>query len=122
MSDAPLTHLQIAEIDMKLECARSLFENAIKILDEYSTSGKEFTQKVSIRIKAQYGYANQLCKEAYDLMLAGAGSVFAYNNNVFQAFYRDFITMHLHAFITPSSLLETHGRLMVDLEPNTYFA
>lgn len=70
MSDAPLTHLQIAEIDLKLECARSLFENAIKILDEYSTSGKEFTQKVSIRIKAQYGYANQLCKEAYDLMLA----------------------------------------------------
>ena len=122
MSDAPLTHLQIAEIDLKLECARSLFENAIKILDDYSTSGKEFTQKVSIRIKAQYGYANQLCKEAYDLMLAGSGSVFAYNNNVFQAFYRDFITMHLHAFITPSSLLETHGRLMVDLEPNTYFA
>lgn len=123
MSEAPVTHLQIAEIDMKLECAKVLFSEGIRILDEYAVSGKEFTQPVSIRIKSQFGYANQLCKEAFDLMLAGAGSVFAYNqNNLFQIFYRDFITMHLHGFITPSSLLETYGRIMCDLEPNTYFA
>lgn len=122
MSEAPVTHLQISEIDMKLECARMLFNQAINDLDDYSTRGQDFTQKESIRIKAMFGYANQLCKEAFDLMLAGAGSVFAYNNNVFQTFYRDFISMHLHGFITPSSLLETYGRTMCDLEPNTYFA
>ena len=122
MDEAAVTHLQISEIDMKLECARMLLENAIGNLDDHSTKGQEFTQKESIRIKAQFGYANQLCKEAFDLMLAGSGSIFAYNNNVFQTFYRDFITMHLHGFITPSSLLETYGRVMCDLEPNTYFA
>lgn len=123
MSEAPVTHLQISEIDLKLECAKVLFSEGIRILDEYATTGKEFTQPVSIRIKAQFGYANQLCKEAFDLMLAGAGSVFAYNqHNLFQIFYRDFVTMHLHGFITPTSLLETYGRIMCDLEPNTYFA
>ena len=122
MSEAAVTHLQISETDMKLQCAHLLFCEAIDNLDEYSKLGKGFTQKESIRMKAQFGYANQLCKEAFDLMLAGAGSVFTYNNNVFQAFYRDFITMHLHGFITPSSLLETYGRIMCDLEPNTYFA
>ncbi|MGX9134831.1 acyl-CoA dehydrogenase family protein [Rummeliibacillus sp. JY-2-4R] len=122
MNEAAVTHLQISETEMKLECARMLFEQAISDLDEYSTRGQEFTQKESIRIKAQFGYANQLCKDAFDLMLAGAGSVFAYNNNVFQTFYRDFISMHLHGFITPTSLLETYGRIMCDLEPNTYFA
>ena len=122
MSDAAVTHLQISEIDMKLECARMLFRQAINDLDDYSTRGQDFTQKESIRIKAVFGYANQQCKEAYDLMLAGAGSIFSYNNNVFQTFYRDFITMHLHGFITPSSLMETYGRVMCDLEPNTYFA
>lgn len=122
MNEAAVTHLQISETDMKLECARMLMENAIDYLDDYSTKGQVFTQKESIRIKAQFGYANQLCKEAFDLMLAGSGSIFAYNNNVFQTFYRDFITMHLHGFITPSSLLETYGRIMCDLEANTYFA
>lgn len=122
MSDAAVTHLQISEIDMKLECARMLFRQAINDLDDYSTRGQDFTQKESIRIKAVFGYANQQCKEAYDLMLAGAGSIFSYNNNVFQTFYRDFISMHLHGFITPSSLMETYGRVMCDLEPNTYFA
>lgn len=123
MSEAAVTHLQVSEIDLKLECAKVLFYEGIGVLDEYSKTGKEFTQPVSIRIKAQMGYANQLCKEAFDLMLAGAGSIFAYNqNNPFQIFYRDFVTMHLHGFITPSSLLETHGRVMCGLEPNTYFA
>ncbi|MER2107024.1 MAG: acyl-CoA dehydrogenase family protein [Solibacillus sp.] len=122
MSDAPITHLQISETEMKLQCAKLLFHEAIEDLDVYSTAGKKFTQQESVRIKAQFGYANQLCKEAMEIMLAGAGSVFAYNNNAFQAVYRDFVTLHLHGFITPSSLLETYGRVMCDLEPNTYFA
>lgn len=122
MSDAAVTHLQMAEIDLKIETASLLFSKAIENLDENSRLGRKFTQDENIKIKAQFGYGNQICKEAYDLMLAGAGSVFAYNNNLFQAFYRDFITMHLHAFITPSSLLETYGRSMCGLEPNTYFA
>ncbi|SFQ76307.1 Acyl-CoA dehydrogenase [Psychrobacillus psychrotolerans] len=122
MSEAPITHLQIAEAEMKIEAARLMFIDVLNKLDGYSHEGKVFSQKESIRMKAEFGFANQLCKESFDLMLAGAGSVFAYNSNVFQAFYRDFITMHLHAFITPSSLLETHGRILCDLEPNTYFA
>lgn len=122
MSDAAVTHLQMAETDLKIETARIMLSDAITKLDENSAKGHEFTQTDNIKIKAQFGYANQLCKEAFDIMLAGSGSVFAYNNNLFQAFYRDFITMHLHAFITPSSLLETYGRSMCGLEPNTYFA
>lgn len=122
MNEAAVTHLQLAETDMKLDSARLVLLDAISRLDEFSIQNQKFTQPESIRMKAQYGYANQLCKEAFDLMLAGAGSIFAYNNNVFQTFYRDFITLHLHGFITPSSLLETYGRVMCDLEPNTYFA
>ena len=72
-------------------------------------------------MKADFGYVNQLCKEAIDLMADGAGSVFAYENNLFQLIYRDFLTMHLHGFITPSSLIETYGRVICGIEPNTYF-
>ena len=72
-------------------------------------------------MKADFGYVNQLCKEAIDLLVAGVGSMFTYETNPIQRVYRDFLTMHLHGFITPSSLIETYGRVLCGQEPNTYF-
>lgn len=122
MSEAAITHLQVAEAQLKIDSAELHLYRAVDMLDDYSKRGKKLTQAESIKIKADFGYANQLCKEAMDLMTAGAGSVFTYNSNEFQVFYRDFLTMHLHGFITPSSLIETYGRTICGLEPNTYFA
>lgn len=122
MSEAPITHQQVATAQLKIDSAEMHLYRAVDMLDEYSKNGKELTQAESIKIKADFGYANQLCKEAIDLMVAGAGSVFAYNRNMFQLVYRDFLAMHLHGFITPSSLIETYGRTICGLEPNTYFA
>ncbi|MEI4771777.1 acyl-CoA dehydrogenase family protein [Psychrobacillus sp. FJAT-51614] len=121
MNEAPLTHMQVAQAQLKIDSAELHLYRAVDLLDEYSKQGKELTLQESIKIKADFGYVNQLCKEAIDLMVAGAGSIFAYNNNQFQLVYRDFITMHLHGFITPSSLIETYGRVMCGLEPNSYF-
>lgn len=121
MNEAPVTHLQVGEAQLKIDIAELLLHRAVDILDEYSSNGQKLTLEENIKIKADFGYVNQLCKEALDLMTAGAGSVFSYNNNLFQLFYRDFLSMHLHGFITPSSLVETYGRAMCGLEPNTYF-
>ena len=70
------------------------------------------TTEEIVQMKADFGYVNQLCKESIDLLVAGAGSVFAYDQNPLQRVYRDFTTMHLHGFITPSSLIETYGRVL----------
>lgn len=121
MNEAPVTHLQVGETQLKIDLAELLLHRAVDILDDYSSNGQKLTVEENIKIKADFGYVNQLCKEAIDIMTAGAGSVFSYNNNLFQLFYRDFISMHLHGFITPSSLVETYGRVKCGLEPNTYF-
>ncbi|PYF05787.1 acyl-CoA dehydrogenase family protein [Ureibacillus chungkukjangi] len=121
MNEAPVTHLQVAQSQLKIDLAELLLHHAVDLLDEYSEKGQKLTLEEGIKVKAEFGYVNQLCKESIDLMTAGAGSVFSYNNNLFQLFYRDFLSMHLHGFITPSSLVETYGRVMCGLEPNTYF-
>lgn len=121
MNEAPVTHLQVAQAQLKIDSAELHLHRAVDLLDEYSVRGQKLTMEEGIKVKADFGYVNQLCKEAIDLMTAGAGSVFSYNQNLFQLFYRDFLSMHLHGFITPSSLIETYGRVMCGLEPNTYF-
>ena len=121
MSEAPITHLQVAQAQLKIDSAELHLYRAVDMLDDYSVRGLQLTMEEGIRMKADFGYVNQLCKEAIDLMTEGAGSVFSYNNNLFQLVYRDFLSMHLHGFITPSSLIETYGRVMCGQEPNTYF-
>ena len=121
MSEAPITHMQVAQAQLKIDSAELHLYRAVDMLDDYSVRGLQLTMEEGIRMKADFGYVNQLCKAAIDLLTEGAGSVFSYNNNLFQLVYRDFLSMHLHGFITPSSLIETYGRVMCGQEPNTYF-
>ncbi|MDQ0257109.1 alkylation response protein AidB-like acyl-CoA dehydrogenase [Evansella vedderi] len=121
MNEAAVTHLQTAQAQLKIDSAELHLYRAVDKLDAYSEEDRTMTMEEVIQMKADFGYVNQLCKEAIDLMVAGAGSVFTYENNPFQLVYRDFLTMHLHGFITPSSLIETYGRVLCGQEPNTYF-
>lgn len=121
-SEAPVTHQQIGQAQLKIDSAEMHLLRAAEKLDEYARQNRKMTQEERIRIKAEFGYVNQLCKEAIELLVAGASSIFVYNHNPLQRYYRDFMALHLHAFITPSSLIETYGRVLCGLEPNTYFA
>ncbi|KKK39127.1 acyl-CoA dehydrogenase [Mesobacillus campisalis] len=121
MSEATVTHMQTAQAQLKIDSAELHLYRAVDRLDAFSEQGHTMTMEEVVQMKADFGYVNQLCKEAIDLMVAGAGSIFTYNKNAFQLVYRDFLTMHLHGFITPTSLIETYGRVLCGQEPNTYF-
>ncbi|WP_227937788.1 acyl-CoA dehydrogenase family protein [Alkalihalobacillus deserti] len=121
MNEAPITHMQTAQAQLKIDSAELHLYRAVDRLDAFSEQGHKMTMEEVVQMKADFGYVNQLCKEAIDLMVAGAGSIFTYEKNAFQLVYRDFLTMHLHGFITPSSLIETYGRVLCGQEPNTYF-
>lgn len=119
--EAAVTHAQIANAQMKIDSAELHLYRAVDKLDDFAEKGKKMDIEDTVKVKADFGYVNQLCKEAIDLLVAGAGSVFAYNKNPLQRVYRDFMALHLHGFITPTSLMETYGRVLCDQEPNTYF-
>lgn len=120
-SEAPITHQQVALAQLKIDSAELHLYRAVDKIDAYAEQGNVMETAEIVKVKADFGYVNQLCKEAIDLLVAGVGSVFAYNTNPIQLVYRDFLAMHLHGFITPSSLIETYGRTLCGQEPNTYF-
>ncbi|PFO05830.1 acyl-CoA dehydrogenase [Bacillus sp. AFS076308] len=120
-NEAPITHLQVAQAQLKIDSAELHLYRAVDKIDEYADRGMVMAQAEIVKVKADFGYVNQLCKEAIDLLVAGVGSMFTYETNALQRVYRDFLTMHLHGFITPSSLIETYGRVLCGQEPNTYF-
>ncbi len=119
--EAPVTHLQIAEAQLKIDSAELHLYRAVDLLDSFAEKGESMGVHDTVKVKADFGYVNKLCKEAIDLLVAGAGSVFAYYKNPLQRVYRDYMALHLHGFITPSSLMETYGRVLCNQEPNTYF-
>ncbi|MBT2654422.1 acyl-CoA dehydrogenase [Bacillus sp. ISL-18] len=120
-NEAPITHLQVAQAQLKIDSAELHLYRAVDKIDDYAERGVEMDKAEIVKVKADFGYVNQLCKEAIDLLVAGVGSMFTYETNALQRVYRDFLTMHLHGFITPSSLIETYGRILCGQEPNTYF-
>ncbi|MEH7545584.1 MULTISPECIES: acyl-CoA dehydrogenase family protein [Bacillaceae] len=120
-NEAPITHLQVAQAQLKIDSAELHLYRAVDKIDDYADRGIVMDRAEIVKVKADFGYVNQLCKEAIDLLVAGVGSMFTYETNALQRVYRDFLTMHLHGFITPSSLIETYGRILCGQEPNTYF-
>ncbi|MFF2449709.1 acyl-CoA dehydrogenase family protein [Neobacillus sp. NPDC058068] len=120
-SEAAVTHHQVAQAQLKIDSAELHLYRAVDKIDAYAERGEVMDTAEIIKVKADFGYVNQLCKEAIDLLVAGVGSMFTYDTNSLQIVYRDFLTMHLHGFITPSSLIETYGRVLCGQEPNTYF-
>jgi len=120
-NEAPITHLQVAQAQLKIDSAELHLYRAVDKIDDYADRGIVMDKAEIVKVKADFGYVNQLCKEAIDLLVAGVGSMFTYETNALQRVYRDFLTMHLHGFITPSSLIETYGRILCGQEPNTYF-
>jgi len=120
-NEAPITHLQVAQAQLKIDSAELHLYRAVDKIDDYADRGIVMDKDEIVKVKADFGYVNQLCKEAIDLLVAGVGSMFTYETNALQRVFRDFLTMHLHGFITPSSLIETYGRVLCGQEPNTYF-
>ncbi|MFJ7729210.1 acyl-CoA dehydrogenase family protein [Neobacillus sp. NPDC097160] len=120
-AEAPVTHLQVAQAQLKIDSAELHLYRAVDKIDSYAERGEVMDKAEIVKVKADFGYVNQLCKEAIDLLVAGVGSMFTYETNPLQVVYRDFLTMHLHGFITPSSLIETYGRVLCGQEPNSYF-
>ena len=67
MSEAPVTHLQIAQAQLKIDSAELHLYRAVDKLDAFSEAGHTMTMEEVIAMKADFGYVNQLCKEAIEL-------------------------------------------------------
>ena len=118
LKDSVSMHTLIADAALKIETAEYFFYKVADDLDRWASKKEYMDRHSRVKALADIGYANQLLKEALDLIVAGSGSGFAYDGHPLQRIIRDFQVLHSHRSLSPSITRENYGRTLVGLESN----
>ncbi|WKA49322.1 acyl-CoA dehydrogenase family protein [Planococcus liqunii] len=118
VKDAASTHAIIAEAELKIETAEIFFYKVADALDASAQAKEYMGRHERVKTLADIGYANQLLKEAMDLLMSASGSGFAYNGHPMQRILLDFLVLHSHRSLSPIITIENYGRVLSGLESN----
>lgn len=120
-SEAPLTHLQIAEAAMKVDEARNHAQTLASRVDVMALESGPWTLRERARARAEMGAACRLAKEAVDVLATASGSSSIYRDVSIQRIQRDIQAVNLHGLMHPNTNTELYGRVLCGLEPNTFY-
>lgn len=118
-SEAPLTHLQVAEATVKIDEAGFHAYRAADLLDRKAGAGEQWSIEERARIRLDLGAVCQRTKEAVDILTTASGGSSIYQDVPIQRIERDVQTLNLHAIMHPNTNLELYGRILCGLGPNT---
>jgi alkylation response protein AidB-like acyl-CoA dehydrogenase len=119
--EAPLTHLQVAEAAAKADEAEFHARRVATLVDEKSVRAEPWTVEERARARFGMGRACQLAREAVDVLAGASGGSSLYNSVPIQRIARDVQAVTMHALMHPSTNMELYGRILCDLEPNTFY-
>lgn len=117
----PITHLQVAEADLKIDEAEYHARALATLVDHKNFSNEPYTTRERAYCRVAVGRVSQLCHEAVNIynMASGAGGI--YSSMPIQRIQRDIQAISLHALNMPIKNLELYGRVLCGLESNTFF-
>jgi pyruvate dehydrogenase complex dehydrogenase (E1) component len=93
----------------------------IERLDTKSAAGESWTNEEKAVARMDAGAAVGRAKQAVDILANAAGASSIYSQVPLQRIQRDIGALHHHAIMYPNTNLETLGRVVLGLEPNTDF-
>jgi alkylation response protein AidB-like acyl-CoA dehydrogenase len=117
----PITHLQVAEADLKIDEAEYHARTLAALVDDKNFSNVPYTTRERAYCRVAVGRVSQLCHEAVNIynMASGAGGI--YSSMPIQRIQRDIQAISLHALNMPIKNLELYGRVLCGLESNSFF-
>jgi alkylation response protein AidB-like acyl-CoA dehydrogenase len=118
-SEAPVTHLEVAEATTKIDETGFHAYRAADMIDAKGASGEPWTLEERARVRLDLGAACQRAKEAVEILDSASGGSSVYRDVPIQRIERDIKTLNLHAILHPTTNLELYGRIICGLEPNT---
>ncbi|MFF8955240.1 acyl-CoA dehydrogenase family protein [Streptomyces sp. NPDC014894] len=119
--EAPVTHLQFAEAEMKVSAAELLAADLVASIESKAADAQPYTTQERARIRAQCGYLARLCKEAVDLIGSASGASSLHREVPIQRIVRDLNALSIHSYVNPATNLELYGRVLSGLAPGTPF-
>jgi alkylation response protein AidB-like acyl-CoA dehydrogenase len=117
----PVTHLQVAEADLKIDEAEYHARRLASLVDHKNFSNEPYTMRERAYCRMAVGRVSQLCHEAVNIYNMASGSGGIYSSMPIQRIQRDIQAISLHALNMPVKNLELYGRVLCGLEPNTFF-
>jgi alkylation response protein AidB-like acyl-CoA dehydrogenase len=118
-ADAPITHLQVAEAAVKIDEAEFHVRRAAERLDTKALAGEQWSLLDRAVGKMDAAAACLRAKEAVDVLNTASGGSSIYSDQAMQRIERDIQALNLNGVLHPNSNLETYGRILCGLEPNT---
>jgi alkylation response protein AidB-like acyl-CoA dehydrogenase len=117
----PITHVQVAEADLKIDEAEYHARRMAALVDHKNFSNEPYTMPERAYCRVAVGRVSQLCLDAVNIynMAGGAGGV--YSSMPVQRIQRDLQAISLHALNMPVKNYELYGRVLCGQEPNTFF-
>ena len=119
--DASLTHLQVAEAAVKIDEAEFHLHRQVERLDAKALTGEPWSPEDRAVARMDAGAVCLRAKEAVDILNNASGGSSIYSHVPMQRIARDVQTINLHGVMHANTNLETYGRVLCGLEPNTVF-
>ena len=114
-----VAQIRLARADTMVVTAELLIRNAIKenlrAADVEGMGTVEFRNK----LRAQFSYAVELCRQAVLLVCEASGTSIHYLSHPMQRYLRDIMVMTSHIIFDIDVTLEQHGRSLLGLPPNS---
>lgn len=116
-AEAPVTHLQIGEATAKIETARLLIEDGVRLMDEWSQRSEYMPVLLRAKIRRDTAFAERLMWEGVDQLGTVSGGSFSWLNNLGNRLWQDVKVGTLHPLISAPSNYEMYGRMLAGVEP-----
>jgi alkylation response protein AidB-like acyl-CoA dehydrogenase len=120
-ADAPITHLKVAEAELKIDEAEFHAHRLADLVDAKAAADEPWSNRDRARSRADVGAVCQLAKDAIDIYASGSGGSSVYRTVPIQRISRDVQTVNLHALMLPATNFELYGRILCGLDPNTNY-
>lgn len=118
-SEAPITHIEVADATTRIDEAGFHAFRAAGMLDTKGAAGEQWTLEERARVRLDLGAACQRAKEAVEILDSASGGSSIYRDVPIQRIERDVKTLNLHAILHPTTNLELYGRIICGLDSNT---
>lgn len=120
-SQAPATHRQLGEAQMKILAATALSGRLADRVHCRAADRTAHTLAERAEARALAAYSTQLAREAVEIVQSASGASSIRRGVPIQRLARDVRAMSLHAALNTESALEIHGRVRLRLDPGTTF-
>jgi alkylation response protein AidB-like acyl-CoA dehydrogenase len=120
-SEAPITHLQLAEAAVKLDQAEFHAQRLATTVDQHIEANLPWDIETRVRCRIDIATSVKLAREVCETIEHASGANATRAEDPLAAILRDVRTISVHSFLLHSTSAELYGRVLAGMEPGVPF-